>query len=652
MQSAFDAVPFDIWHQVVHYLDPNDYINLSLANSKLYNLLKDEITARKAVKAHIAHTVEGDLASVKEITYREALGRVYDIRESIATAQPYSTSLLAVGQDFLFNQGVVCYISNGQIRTLNLLQAAEFEQVVDLDEAFDPYHPRSKGHRYPDLKYKLLYYNDGIVACLCEPQSRDVAWLLAIDVKLEFATSRKGYRIRYCRPMASTRNLFVRHNRSVMYYGTHSGRARHGHREWVLHGFDFVTASDINIQPIQLDNFAGSEIGSTVCFEIKDRYLYAVSNQTSFEDEEIDWTSYYICVRFPLNKPTDIKWQRIWRRQHREGPINDNWTKLSLRVDHTTRQLNIVECRHEWQNGGSENFRINYSQPLDCFDPAETLEGLLKAAFSTSPAKHGFPKYLPVRSLPDEPLARTLDPFSKPNYEPPRKRLKKFYHLEYTPEEAQSPERRDFTLSNTKYHTYNLMASAFIDIVNDPPQQVKSFTTPPDRLRLRIGSRKRQFQQYEMDEEGESAAAYPPTPTSMISSPITQSDECFKSRGIKMWPANDAPAELLELLCPSKKAGKVVGTSDERFMVYSTDSGLGDGTKAIIMISFDPSIGLKHMKRLNQRPFGRRKPDSEEYGSDADISTAQSMFDTHPEPTWFRVEPAEYLRLDKGLWLR
>ncbi|KAK2867887.1 hypothetical protein FQN49_003376 [Arthroderma sp. PD_2] len=651
MQSTFDAVPFDIWHQVAGYLDPNDYINLSLANSKLYNLLKDEITAHKAVKAHIAHTVEGNLAAEKKITYREALGRVYDIREAIASAQPYSTSVLAVGQEFVFNQGVVCYLSRGQIRALNIRQAAEFEQVVDLQEAFDPFHPRSENSRYPALKYKLLYYADGIVACLCAPQGREVPWLLAIDLKLEYATGRTKYRVRFCRPIASTRNLFVRLNRSFMYYGTHSGRARHGHREWILDGYDFVTNSDMNFQPIQLDNFAGSEIGSTVCFEIKDRYFYAVSNQTSFEDEEIDWTSYYICVRFPLDKPTDIQWQRIWRRQHREGPINDNWTKLSLTVDHATRQLNIVECRHEWQNGGSENFRINYSQPLDCFDPAETFEGLRKA-YVTSPPQHGLPKYLPVHSLPDEPLARTLDPFSKPNYEPPRKRLKRFYHLEYTPEEAQSPERRDFTLSNTKYHTYNLMASAFMDIVNDPLQQEKSFTSPPDRLRLRIGSRKRQFQHYEMD-EGAGAVVYPPTPTSMTACPIMQNEERFESRGIKIWPPSDAPADLLKLLCPSKQAGKVVGASDERFMVYSTDSGLPDGSKAIVLISFDPSIGLRHMKRLKPKSSRQQlKSPSKGGRGEGDIFTAVKMFDTHPEPTWFRVEPAQYLRLDKGLWLR
>ncbi|KAM5445302.1 hypothetical protein MaudCBS49596_007659 [Microsporum audouinii] len=651
MQSVFDLVPFDIWHQVANYLDPNDYINLSLTSSKLYNLLKDEITARKAVKTHIAHTVEGKLAAANKITYREALGRIYDIREAIASAKPYSTSLLALGQEFLFNQGVICYVSNGQIRTLNILGAAEFEEVVDLKGVLGSYHSLSNGRPYANFKYKLLHYCDGMVALVCQPSARDSAWLLVIDMKLEFATCGKTYRVRFCRPLASTRNLFVRLNRSFMYYGTHSGRARHGHREWVLEGFNFMTCSDVSSEPIQLENFAGSEIGSTVCFEIKDRYLYAVSNQTSFEDEEIDWTSYYICVRVPLDKPTDIQWQRIWRRQHREGPINDNWTKLSLCVDQTTCQLTIVECRHEWQNGGSENFRINYSQPLDCFNPAEPVEGVCETGFASSPPKDGLPKYLPVNSLPDEPLARTLGPFSKPNYEPPKKRHKRFYHLEYTPEEAQSPERRDFTLSNTKFHTYNLMAAAFMDLVNDPPQQVKSFTTPPDRLRLRIGARKRHFQQYEMDDEG-SGATMCPTPTSMSDSPPMRIEEGYQSCGIKMWPPNNAPAGLLKLLCPSSKAGKVVGTSDERFMVYSTDSGQSDGTKAIIMISFDPSIGLKHMKCLKPKSPGSPGPLSKRHRSDAKLSTAQGMLNTHPEPTWFRVEPAQYLRLNRGFWLR
>ncbi|EGD97892.1 hypothetical protein TESG_05395 [Trichophyton tonsurans CBS 112818] len=649
MAPIFDAVPFDIWHQIAGYLDPNDYVNLSLTNRMLYGLLKDEITARKAVKAHIAYTVEGELAAAKKISNREALGRVYDIREAIASAQPYSASLIALGDEFLFHQGVVCYIGDGQIRTLDVLKAAEYEEVVDLKDVLDSYPLVSNGRPYSKFKYKLLCYCDGMVALLCHPGARDSPWLLAMDMRLNYSTARKPHRVRFCRPLTSTRNLFVRLNRSFMYFGTHSGRGRHGHREWILEGFSFVTGSDTSLESIQLENFVGSEIGSTVCFEIKDGYFYAVSNQTSFEDEEIDWTSYYICVRFPLINPVDVKWQRIWRRQHREGPINDNWTKLSLVVDPTTRQLTIVECRHEWENSGSENFRIHYSQPLDCFD---TVDGNCRTEFSFP--KSGLPKYLPVRSLPDDQLAKTLDPFSRPNYEPPKKRHKRFYHLEYTPEEAQSPNRRDFTLSNTKFHGYNLMASAFMDLVNDPPPPVKPFSTPPDRLRLRIGARKRQFQQYEMDDKGSSATMYPRSVIDISGYSASKTEEGYQSRGIKMWPPNDAPPELLKLLSPTPKSGKVIAAADERFMVYSTDAGMEDETKALILISFDPSFGLKHMKSLKRKaseslPKALRSKKAQPH---ARMSTARKMFATHPEPAWFNIEPAEYLRFNYGFWLR
>jgi hypothetical protein len=72
----------------------------------------------------------------------------------------------------------------------------------------------------------------------------------------------------------------------------------------------------------------GSEIGSTICFKFYKGFFYALSNQTSFEVKEIDWTSFYHCVRFPLNSPyTDLlqktKNKSMWRRQHREDPIND-----------------------------------------------------------------------------------------------------------------------------------------------------------------------------------------------------------------------------------------------------------------------------------------------------------------------------------------
>jgi hypothetical protein len=37
----------------------------------------------------------------------------------------------------------------------------------------------------------------------------------------------------------------------------------------------------------------GSEIGSTIWFEFYKGFFYALSEQTSFEVEDINWTSFY-----------------------------------------------------------------------------------------------------------------------------------------------------------------------------------------------------------------------------------------------------------------------------------------------------------------------------------------------------------------------
>jgi hypothetical protein len=97
----------------------------------------------------------------------------------------------------------------------------------------------------------------------------------------------------------------VRHTESFLYFGTHSGTGTHGHHEWRIQGIslDQKPASPPDTKPLQLKDFVGSDIGSTVAFEIHDGYFYAPSNQTSFDVEEVDWTSFYYCIRFRLKQP-------------------------------------------------------------------------------------------------------------------------------------------------------------------------------------------------------------------------------------------------------------------------------------------------------------------------------------------------------------
>ncbi|OAX83632.1 hypothetical protein ACJ72_02001 [Emergomyces africanus] len=599
--TTIDDIPFDLWYQIASCLDAQDYINLSFANRRLYSLLKDDLTARNAVLLSISHTREGKLALEKKIPYIEALRRVYDVREAVATAQPYSACLLAYGESFLFNQGVLCYLDWGEIRTLDVHGAAQKEQVVNIGAVMR--RATSVSHDFSlEVKFSLLNYSHGIIACLCEMGER-TSWLIVLDIREK--CSRKNGRLLLIHRLESSRKIFVRHDDSVLFFGTHSEFAGHGHHEWIIHGWDLVNKKPLAERGVQLENFVGSEIGSSICFEIHDEHFYAISNETGFEDEEIDWTSYYICVRFPVGNPHKVEWRRLWRRQHREGPIHDTWTNISLRTDEATNQLLIVEGRREWSGGGSENFRTYYMQPLSCFTPntSNRKDGMAQmkdwqTGSDSSPSDDsspspGFPGYVPVAVLPNDPLALTLDEHNKPNYEPPKKRLRRNYHPEYDEHEISSSERRDFILVKTKYRTYNPSASAFIDLVkedNDDPQSRQT----TDHLRLRVGSRKRKCP------IGEDGLLYPPE-FDGDNNPIPNSDERFEPRGIKLWPPLNSHPDLLSLLCPPRRCGNVAADSDERSMVYSTNPPVPGGRRPIILLSFDPTIRLGSIQRLPVR---------------------------------------------------
>jgi hypothetical protein len=174
----------------------------------------------------------------------------------------------------------------------------------------------------------------------------------------------------------------------------------------------------------------------------------------------------------------------------------------------------------------------------------------------------------------------------------PKKRLRRNYHPEYEPSDRS--QRREFIAAYTKHHCYHLAAS----IVNDPERQADGVHIR-DSLRLRTISRKRKSPIDEKGIAGEPGLLYPPTQFDANGGPVEGSDECFASRGMNMWPAEDAPAGLHYLLCPSSCSGKVRAILEECTLVYSVSSpGLPSDHLAIILISFDPIFHIPTLTPL------------------------------------------------------
>lgn len=652
MTRNLDCIPYDVFYQVASTLDCHDFVHLSRVNRTLNALMRNESLARKTVENHLTHTKEGQEVSKNKSGYRKALGRLYDIKEAVATANPYSASIIGYGSAFLYSGGALCYVFNDEIRALDVHGASQVEYVLNLHAVLARVIPDCDPTE-DATQMSLMNYSHGVLAFLVEVVERREAWLLAVDMRRKTECGKGRLRLR--KQLENKQRLFVRHNQSYLYYGTHSGAGFRGYNQWVVNCVELATGKQVNEKPVQLHNFAGSEIGQTVCFDVHQDHLYAVSSQTGFEMEEVDWTSFYVwvCVA-PTNNTKRVTLHRTWRRQHREGPINDSWSDISLRHDEATKQLIILECRREWHKGGSEHFRTYYVQPLP--SPGEIMQS----------KPHGEPSR-PV-SLPDEPLTKTLDPSSKPNYERPRKRLRRHYHPEYTVGHDDPGRRQEFILNRTKLRTYNLSASTFVDLVNDPCPTLGSLI-PHDRLRLRMVSRKRKCPIDELGEEGPENLLYRPEITKEQEQeedgqPSEGSEERFASRGVRLWPPDNAPPELTQLLCPSKRTGKVEAMADERTIIYTVNQeGLSSDMQAIILINFDPALRLPGLQRLGMSGAPETQPTNlandtarphigvKGQGLAFSLPTV-SQRRTNQKETSVREELAMYMKIQRGYWLR
>jgi hypothetical protein len=163
----------------------------------------------------------------------------------------------------------------------------------------------------------------------------------------------------------SNYKLFVRLTSQYLCYGTYISCGGRRDRRWKIFRVSLDGQRSVKSkQSLVLDNFHGSEIGNTVAFEIFNNYFYAVSNQGTSKVEEIDWTSFYHCVRLPLDDPVSAKLEkndRVFRRQHAQGPIDDSWTSLSLQNSERTNEVLIVESRCEWEQASSRQSRTFYT---------------------------------------------------------------------------------------------------------------------------------------------------------------------------------------------------------------------------------------------------------------------------------------------------
>lgn len=667
MISKLESLPLDVIYSIIPYLDFEDLINLSRTSRHLNLALSEEKVCRRSIQvgllcqsneqllrcsflhdrrqAHIAHTKEYGLSCQGRITCMKAAERVFYRREAFATASPSSALVVGFGASFIYRQGILCYRSNDSFRILNVHDSGQVEKVIHLPTLISDEIKGDAKHCRGAIT--ILNLSEGILVCfyaIGKPIKE--AYVLAIRINTEIHESARCL-IRH--PLENTERLFARNNRSFLCCGIHTCLGADGRRGWTITCLS-LSAGETKKQQINLHNFAGSEIGATVCFDIHQGYFYAVSTQSSFDAEAHNWLSYYHCYRFSLDDPQQeqLEQGRIWRRNHTEGPINNSWTTLRLHVDESSGNLVIVEIRREWLDGASSSQRTYYTQPMDRIDwhlrhplrnpqVQDTMESQLEDT-TLNNLDGNYPAATRLRWW---------------DYRPPRYTHPGVDHLDHIPR---------FSLSSTKLQYFDPSSITFLSLAYSLEEQLNGDDRQlRPRIRLQIGSR-----QLGPPRKREDELLVQPEIDEKTGLEKEGSEEFWKERGPWLWPADissDTSQQSLKqrkldrILCsfcsPQDQQGQIVAAADERSIVYSCGPSTS-ASQAIILINFDPAIRFPGLETSNPQP---RQAASSIYISKGERDKARidgedsSISTTRHNSRWIREEKAQYLRIGMGVQL-
>ncbi|KAJ8131713.1 hypothetical protein O1611_g1907 [Lasiodiplodia mahajangana] len=411
-------------------------------------------------------------------------------------------------------------------------------------------------------KFKVLYQAAGIVSCLfsfATPNTEN--WLLIIKPQTHQILSKSR--------LDSIAKIFVRNNDKFLYYGTHSWEGADGLRKWALKGFNLDTLSWLAHPRMYLANVAGSDMGSTVCFEIFGDYFYGLSNQSLFEADDPDWASHYYCFRFPLNEPRLDKFQIMkkedsWRRNHSEGPIDDRWGFLSLEIDETSGSMVILECRKEWLRDERGSRRTYYTTDVVFREGATEDQGIVRAG-----------------------TRRRVGDYPQWNPQVPCRRL------DYVHAGDDSSVDSLLVRSKTYFCAYIRSCQTFIDLIDETSTE----TPGPKQLRLRTGHRRLSgippLGPEKLASDTPSALSEPVKPLPL---------EPNQGNKIFIWPPKGGSQETESTLDRVRKLLNVnddqtcmTANGDERSLIYSTGDGSKGGVKALVLVSFDPAVYFEDM---------------------------------------------------------
>ncbi|KAI0206938.1 hypothetical protein F4808DRAFT_12902 [Astrocystis sublimbata] len=575
---GLQQLPYELVLYIADDLEIEDIFNWSLCSKHFEYLIREDRFCMRVVTSKVPASLETREA-LQNGAFARALRRIVKRRDAISRASPYVVGIIARAESYKFLGGKLCYITtidaspslspNRWLRMIDVHGPTDWELAVSIPMLIRASLPESvlvRAIQCRKYKFKILYQAEGIVSCLYSfalPHTEH--WLLIFKPQTQQVID--GILL------PSTRKLFVRNNADYLYYGTHSLTGADGFRKWVLKGYDLDKCSHFDYPGLYLSDMAGSDIGSTACFEIFGGYLYGLSNQRLFEADNPDWTSHYYCFRVPLNTPIVQNMEVMndeysWRRMHSEGPLDERWGFLSLEKDESNGSIVILECRKEWLNGGSTSYRMYYTTEV-VFCQQSIQQGQERVRAATA------------RRIGDRPQSDTPIPSRRSDY----------VHAGDDSSVASLLVR-----SKTFFSTYIRSCHTFVDLIEDTSMG----SVDHGQLRLRTGYRRLEPESRIVMEK--SALDETRTPSEDPNQPSMQPSQ---ANTIYIWPPEQetlGPDPSLDevqrlLKGDGQRYCVVAADGDDRSIIYAAaDSVDSKEQKALVLLSFDPATRFESME--------------------------------------------------------
>lgn len=587
---------------------------------------------------------------------------------------------------------MLCYIRQGQLRILDLHGSATDEIVVNIRLLLDEAIPGSRKIR--NFRLRPLNISNNIVSCLFYYKPRGTS---GCDSDPVYAGSLVVFSAWPCKVLTvqplqdfEPKRLAVRNSEEFLFLFK-GGRSETLEPRAVIWGCYEISAHTWKFSAHFFPNFQPFEIGATNCFEIFDNHAYMLSNHSELEEEEYDWVSPYHCRRIPFvedqEEPDSCQ---LLRRNHLDGPMDHRWTFMRMFEDEATGEIKVVESRKEWIKGSSSTTRTYYTTKIawPCGQDSQGIQnfhGSVSDGITASGSSFGgnsiSPSY-PGNSGNDPRPGGTSGPRESASYHqqinrPPRT-LRPRDPLDVHPGDDSSkgpilPRNKCPVLS------YHPSCQTFLDLVDLSPSYSNK-----RQMRLRGGTRRRRRPE---EVEEWSRSSNDESSWSVAEKHFKQVYNMYKHEEPVSWPPeqdtkspNSALAQLYEILSLPQYAGEITGDWDERSFVYAAGATGGGKDKALVFISFDPSISLKGtLPYPGSMVYGRPQsvntntPATTDDGSAASnrhvdeagsggqtvrtnhasmgksiLAEATQVHSTKTEAVWCTIEPAQYRTIKKG----